>query len=144
MDIGQNIKSARIAANMTQKQLAEKCGIADSAIRKYESGKIRPKLPMIQKLAFALGVRMEDIIGIESFDTGADFDAKWKEMAGKASDGRPEIAVIYKQNEIQIVDRRKEKLISVYDNLDEEDQGQLVRYGNLLSSQPKYKEPPQD
>ena len=40
MSIGQRIKDRRISLGMTQKQLGELCGMADSAIRKYESGKI--------------------------------------------------------------------------------------------------------
>lgn len=74
MTTGQRIKVARKKAGMTQKQLAQKCGMADSAIRKYESGKIEPKLVTAQKIASALGVRVEDILGLESFDSGAEFD----------------------------------------------------------------------
>lgn len=50
MTIGEKIKKARTDAKMTQKELAEKCGMADSAIRKYESGKVVPKLDTIAKL----------------------------------------------------------------------------------------------
>ena len=37
--IGEKIRKTRIEKGMTQKQVAEKCDMADSAIRKYESGK---------------------------------------------------------------------------------------------------------
>lgn len=63
MSIGANIKKARIAAKMTQKQLAKACGIADSAIRKYESESVTPKLPMLKKIANALGVFISDLTG---------------------------------------------------------------------------------
>ncbi len=52
---GEKIKQARLNSHMTQKQLAEKCGMADSAIRKYESGKVIPKVETVQKIAKALG-----------------------------------------------------------------------------------------
>ena len=47
MTIGEMLKKARIDAGLTQKQLAEKCEMADSAIRKYESGRIVPKIKTI-------------------------------------------------------------------------------------------------
>lgn len=47
---GEKIKQARLNSHMTQKQLAEKCGMADSAIRKYESGKVIPRLKRFKKL----------------------------------------------------------------------------------------------
>lgn len=63
MTIGENIKKSRLAAGLTQKELADKCGIADSAVRKYESGRVVPKLPMIKKLADALNVFITDLTG---------------------------------------------------------------------------------
>lgn len=63
MTIGENIKKARLAAGLTQKELADKCGIADSAVRKYESGRVVPKLPMLKKIADALNVFITDLTG---------------------------------------------------------------------------------
>lgn len=56
MTIGELLKKARLDAGMTQKELAEKCGMADSAIRKYESGKVIPKINTVKKIAAALNV----------------------------------------------------------------------------------------
>ncbi len=65
MTIGQRIRAIRTLSGMTQKQLGEKCGMADSAIRKYESGRICPKLPTLRKLAAALGCKVADLLDIE-------------------------------------------------------------------------------
>ncbi len=54
MTTGERIKFFRQKRGMTQKQVAELCGMADSAIRKYESGKIIPKSGTIKKIATAL------------------------------------------------------------------------------------------
>ena len=56
MTIGELIRHTRKEKGMTQKQVAEICGMADSAIRKYESGSQTPKLRTIQRIAAALGV----------------------------------------------------------------------------------------
>ena len=56
MTVGQRIKDRRKALGYTQKQLGELCGMADSAIRKYESGKIAPKHSTLAKIAHALQI----------------------------------------------------------------------------------------
>ena len=69
MTIGDTLKQARINAGLTQKQLGEKCGMADSAIRKYESGKIKPKIETLKKIAAALNV---SVIDLADFDTATE------------------------------------------------------------------------
>lgn len=54
MTTGEKIRSMRKAKGLTQKQVADRCNMADSAIRKYESGKITPKIETLQKIAVAL------------------------------------------------------------------------------------------
>ena len=56
MTIGERIYYCRIENKMTQKQLAEKAGMADSAIRKYESGRVTPKFDTLNRIAAALEV----------------------------------------------------------------------------------------
>ena len=63
MTIGERIKTLRKGNNLTQKQLGELCGMADSAIRKYESGKISPKRQTLQKIANALEVSEWELLG---------------------------------------------------------------------------------
>lgn len=69
MTIGDTLKQARLNAGLTQKQLGEKCGMADSAIRKYESGKIKPKIETLKKIAAALNV---SVIDLADFDTATE------------------------------------------------------------------------
>lgn len=58
MTTGERIKAARIAAGMTQSELAEKVGVKFSAIHKYETGLIvNLKRDTIGKLAKALDVK---------------------------------------------------------------------------------------
>lgn len=47
---------------MTQKELADKCGMADSAIRKYESGKVIPKIETRKRIATALNITTSDLM----------------------------------------------------------------------------------
>lgn len=54
MTVGEKIKKIRQEKGMTQKELGKKCGLADSAIRRYELGGANPKIETLQKIADAL------------------------------------------------------------------------------------------
>lgn len=60
MTIGEKIKNARLSKNLTQKQLGELCGMADSAIRRYELGGAKPKIETLQRIADAMGVPLSE------------------------------------------------------------------------------------
>ena len=50
---------ARKAAGLTQKQLADKTGIAQSDISKLEAGSANPSLRTLQRLAQGMGMKMK-------------------------------------------------------------------------------------
>lgn len=54
MPAGSKIKEIRKQKGLTQKQLGDLCGMADSAIRRYENGNANPKIETLQKIADAL------------------------------------------------------------------------------------------
>lgn len=62
MTIGEKIRAARIKKNLTQKQLGDKCGMADSAIRRYESGRGNPTLDTVGRIAEALDLELRDLV----------------------------------------------------------------------------------
>ena len=64
MGIGSRIRELRKAKGLTQKQLGERCAMADSAIRFYESGRGNPTHKTIERIANALGVHVLDLVGI--------------------------------------------------------------------------------
>ena len=66
MELGQKIREARIAKNLTQEELGKIVGLQKSAIAKYENGRVvNIKRSTLQKLAKALDLRGSDLI-IES------------------------------------------------------------------------------
>lgn len=62
MNIGEQIRELRIKKGLTQKQLGELCNMADSAIRRYESGRARPKVTTLLKIVEALDADIFDIL----------------------------------------------------------------------------------
>ena len=62
MTIGEKIKYCRKQIGITQDKLAELTGIHPVSIRKYETNKMQPQPPQLEKIAAALGVRMAVIL----------------------------------------------------------------------------------
>lgn len=56
------IRKYRTEKGLTQKKLGELCGIADSNIRKYESGNQNPKIETLQKIADALDIPVNRLL----------------------------------------------------------------------------------
>ena len=59
---GDMIRKYRTEKGLTQKKLGKLCGIADSNIRKYESGNQNPKIETLQKIADALDIPVNRLL----------------------------------------------------------------------------------
>lgn len=76
MTIGEKIKYFRTRIGITQAKLAELSGIHPVSIRKYETNKMVPQAPQIDRIAEALGISSFTIAGIENnirLETVGDF-----------------------------------------------------------------------
>lgn len=74
MDIGQKIRSARMAKNMTQEELGKLIGVQKSAIAKYETGRVvNIKRSTLQKITSALNIRPSELIFEETPELTANF-----------------------------------------------------------------------
>lgn len=60
--IGENIKAARLAAGMTQKELAEKIGVPYQSVQRWEKGIYKPGTGNLIKLATALEKTVEELV----------------------------------------------------------------------------------
>jgi transcriptional regulator with XRE-family HTH domain len=56
MKIGERLKKFRTAAGLSQKQLADRSGMSEPAIRNYELGNRYPNGKQLEKIAGALGI----------------------------------------------------------------------------------------
>ena len=57
-----NLKYYRLKNNMSKTALAEACGVSPMAISNYESGKRKPDIEMIKRLAEVLGIYVVDFL----------------------------------------------------------------------------------
>ncbi len=63
--IGKFIAECRKKANLTQMQLAEKLGITDRAVSKWETGKAMPDSSVMLELCGILGITVNDLLSGE-------------------------------------------------------------------------------
>ena len=130
MTIGEKIRKARTDAKMTQKELAEKCGMADSAIRKYESGKITPKLDTLARIARAMGLYAADLVDAD----------QWKNVQMGPGDA-------WAVDASQQSTSRESQLMQHFRSLNDDGQRVAVERVEELAQIPKYQraqERPQD
>jgi len=60
-----NLKAARIQANLTQQQLAEKVGVTRQTISLIEKGKYNPTLKLCLEICYALNKTLDEIFWVE-------------------------------------------------------------------------------
>lgn len=82
MNIGEKLKLVREKQGFTQSKLAEISGYSRNSIINWEQGKRSPTYEMLAKLASALGVTTDELIGRTSFADATNEDTK-KEPARK-------------------------------------------------------------
>lgn len=64
--LGTRIATARKAQGMTQVQLADELGVAQQVVASYEVGRHRIPASFLPRLARALAITVEDLIGAEA------------------------------------------------------------------------------
>lgn len=105
-NIGGNIRKFRKKAKLTQKELAEKCGLAEITIRQYETGKREPRFNQQKLICSALGITLSDLLFKESF---LDDD---KKEAQKFSTQL--IKLMQQVNDYNLPEQRKKESIDKY------------------------------
>ena len=132
MGIGERIKAARIKRGLTQKQLGNLCGMADSAIRRYESDRGNPTEKTIQRIALALNMEPWELRGYDGSirvnvsqekQSKDEFEEKLKKLSEAA------------RASLQI------QLSSITEDLSYGDLETIVKYAQFIQSQAQ--QPPQ-
>ncbi len=70
MDVTALVRAARERAGISQRELAERCATSQSAIARYEAGKVQPSLTTLERLVSACGQRLEIGLSVGSEDGG--------------------------------------------------------------------------
>ena len=62
-NLAANLRRLRLAAGLTQEQVAERADMADATISRIERGRLDPSSTLVSKLAQALRVKADDLLG---------------------------------------------------------------------------------
>ena len=97
MGIAQNIQATRMAARLTQEQLAEAVGVSRQTVAKWESGETSPDLEHAAALASALGTTLDDLATFDDGGRGIGAPPRGKHLFGNVKVGERGQIVIPKE-----------------------------------------------
>lgn len=69
------LKAARVNAGLTQIQFAEKLGVSEDTVRRYETGKSFPDVAMLERIKAVTGVGYDDLIFLKSIPVKPEKEA---------------------------------------------------------------------
>jgi len=94
VNVGEKIKTARIAKGLTQEQLGELLGLQKSAVAKYENGRVvNIKRSMLQKISEVLGIRPAELITDNTKMTVSENRQKLIELINSIPESKVEITL---------------------------------------------------
>ena len=76
MNVGETIRELRKSKNLNQDQLAELANLNRVTVAKYESGKIEPGAQALSRLADALDVTVDELLGREPVVSQESWDVE--------------------------------------------------------------------
>ena len=72
--VGEFLFELRKENQLTQEQLAEKLGVSNRSVSRWENGTTMPDLPMLLRLCREFNVSISELIRAERKDTDSDMD----------------------------------------------------------------------
>ena len=97
-DIGKHIKRLRTGAGMSQSELGARIGKTRSAISQYESGKIIPRMGVIENIAAVFSVDKVEIIGKPKKSLGLDLSPDERELVALYRNMEPRLQALTMEN----------------------------------------------
>ncbi len=141
MKRGERIRQKRKEAGITQKELAARINVTPQLISQYENDIKQPKLETMYRIAIALGIRLEDLIGLKTFETAAEFEQSRSALAAEMSQNPQDcdsLVVHRKEHYLLIQSEEKDQLDRAFNKLNKAGQQIAVERVKELSEIPRY------
>ena len=129
--ICQNMRKIRLEKKLTQKQVADTCGMADATYRTYELGKANPKPATVARIAKALDVSIETIYGL-------DWIKDMPNVSAETSSTLYQIILSGQGGAIPINAPNQNQLLTVYSKLNEKGQREAIKRIEEMTHVPAY------
>lgn len=135
MTIAENIRRIRREKHMTQKQLGDLCGMDEANYRKYELGKINPRIETAEKIAEALGVNLLELLDLQTGSCiGKQDDAEMKQESSSETDDR-----LYAKQGRYVNDTAELELLKSFRKLNAVGQREARKRVGELTEIPRYR-----
>ena len=147
LTVGEKIKKARLGIPMTQEEVAKCSGISASTIRKYESGRLNPKIETLKKLALAIGINLRDLLPDEfSPDLNHEVDfINWQLGYDERTDEfQKEVNFACEELKRRKEDTLYSRLLAAYNALNAAGQEKAAERVEELTEIPKYQKSPDE
>lgn len=140
MGFSENLKQIRIKKGFSQKEIAERLGVSQPSYAQYESGKRKPKLETLSKIADALDITIVEFLAelspikpdLQLFAGQPDsIVEKGLEVITQLQEGAKDSAEL-------TVSQGRELLESI-NKLNEEGRQKVKDYADDLAENPKYR-----
>lgn len=128
MEFKDALRKARKEKNLSQKELANKTGLKEITIRKYESGAFLPKMKNFLAIKKVLGDSLEDTAQTDFLEDLIEF-----------TDEHIRPFNLQRFAEHSPNGNIKDKLLHNFNAVNEEGQQKIVEYSNDIAENPKYK-----
>ena len=79
--LGERLRSARLRLYFSQTQVAQRVGITQGAYSQIESGKIRPRLPLLRSLGALLHLSLAELLPLAGYGVDAFVTSVTMELA---------------------------------------------------------------
>lgn len=84
--LGKRIKEIRKKSALSQDQVAEQAGISGKYLGEVERGEANVSVIILSKIAFVLGVSMNDILMFDHFSTRKDIESELLKIISESDD----------------------------------------------------------
>lgn len=91
--IGEKIKGARLAAGISQNQLAKRAGISQAGLSAIESTTKSPSVDTLERIANALKIPLQELLSSENPSRAAVDGKRWIPVLGNVQAGIPSEAI---------------------------------------------------
>ncbi len=95
LNLGENIRTLRRAANMTQEQLADRLGVSFQSVSRWENGSTYPDMELLPTIARIFSVTVDSLLSVSDEERRKNFEAvRQKLQTALAADPKNEDAIV--------------------------------------------------
>lgn len=138
MKVGEKIKKARLDIGMSQRELANKLGIAPPTLAQWENGTRNPKRETLIKIATALDVPIallyDDYVFKDPYE-GMTEEERRREQERM----RKQLDLYIKHFDDKKIKKQFEILSNNFNSVNEDGQKKIIDYSSDIADNPKYK-----